>query len=66
MTCNTMIAINTDDWTNEPDTLYIGRMILGTGVRGILRYKPDIYTAVGIFRNNLYKVKPTVYALGER
>ena len=61
-----MIALNTDDWTNQPGTLNIGRMILGTGVRGILRYKPDIYTAVGIYRNNPYKLKPTVYTLGFR
>jgi hypothetical protein len=58
-----MFSILTSDWTDEDATMEIGRSVLRSGTRSVLRYKPDIFTVVGIYRANPWKIKPTIYTL---
>jgi hypothetical protein len=41
----------------------IGRTLFEAGVRGVLRYKPEVFTALGIYFKNSYQITPVVYEL---
>jgi hypothetical protein len=57
------ISISTTDWTNKTATMNIGRTLFEAGVRGVLRYKPEVFTALGIYFKNSYQITPVVYEL---
>ena len=58
---NAMMSVVTRDWTNKETTMEVAKVIreLGmTAIKGVLRYKPDIYTVVDIYRKNGYNLGP--------
>ncbi len=59
----TMISIHTKDWTDEETTLKIAEVARGLSLKDELHYKADAYTALGIYRNNVYNIIPTIYRL---
>jgi hypothetical protein len=58
---NAMISIFTNNWTNQAATMAVAKSIFNIGVHGRLRYKPEIFTALGIYYENPYNLKTTVY-----
>ena len=61
------IKIVTDDYTDEQETMKIGRgalKVFGAPILGgTIKYKPDIYSELKIFAHNPYKLRPTIYFL---
>ena len=58
---NAMMSVMTGDWTNEERTMEVAKVIRELGIpaiKGVLRYKPDIYTVVDIYRKNGYNLGP--------
>ena len=47
--------------TNENEIVGVERAIRNVGFRADLQYKPTIYTELGIYRNNKFGIRPTVY-----
>ena len=47
--------------TNENEIVGVERAIRNVGFRADLQYKPAIYTELGIYRNNKFGIRPTVY-----
>jgi hypothetical protein len=45
-----MVSVMTRDWTNEPETLEVGKRIQDLNPTFILLYKPDIFTTLEIYR----------------
>lgn len=39
----------------------VEKALRGIPLRGELQYKPDIYSRLGIYRGNKYKIRPTIY-----
>ena len=47
--------------TDETEIVGVERAIRNVGFRAELQYKPTIYTELGIYRNNKFGIRPTVY-----
>uniref|UniRef100_A0A8C3PCX8 Chromosome 11 open reading frame 68 n=1 Tax=Chrysemys picta bellii TaxID=8478 RepID=A0A8C3PCX8_CHRPI len=56
-----VICIYTDDFTDEEKVMDADAAIRGTGVKCLLSYKPDVYTYLGIYRDNRWHLCPTIY-----
>ncbi|XP_070622646.1 UPF0696 protein C11orf68 homolog [Erythrolamprus reginae] len=56
-----VICVYTDDFTNEEEVLVADSVIRATGVKCLLSYKPDVYTYLGIYRDNCWHLCPTIY-----
>ena len=40
----------------------IENLLRSSGVLGDLLYKPDIFSTLGIYRNNIWGFRPTIYS----
>jgi hypothetical protein len=56
-----MIAVVTKDGTNEEKTMKAAEVIRSLGISEPLIYKLDVYSALNIFRGNVYNIRPTIY-----
>ena len=48
--------------TNEDQVLGIEKTLRAVPIKSDMQYKPNIYTQLGIYRNNKYKLRPTIYS----
>uniref|UniRef100_A0A8C5MXS2 Chromosome 11 open reading frame 68 n=1 Tax=Leptobrachium leishanense TaxID=445787 RepID=A0A8C5MXS2_9ANUR len=58
---NHVICVYTWDFTDEESIMQTDAVIRSSGVKCVLTYKPDIYTYLGIYRSNQWKICPTIY-----
>lgn len=58
-----MISVATLDWTDRDKTMEIAKKIREAGVLHRLRYKPDVFTTLEIYRRNDFGIRPTIYCL---
>ncbi|KAL9988321.1 hypothetical protein ACROYT_G002754 [Oculina patagonica] len=56
-----LICVYTEDFTNKEDVWAVERSIRKLGVKFTLRYKPNIYTTLGIYTGNEWQLRPTIY-----
>ncbi|KAJ3585223.1 hypothetical protein NHX12_013944 [Muraenolepis orangiensis] len=56
-----VICMYNRDFTDEGEVMRLDTAIRATGVKCQLSYKPDVYTYLGIYRNNRWKLCPTIY-----
>ena len=56
-----VICVYTEDFTDEEQVRAVEKGLKEVGVTAQMRYKPDIYTTLGIYRNNPWRLKPTIY-----
>lgn len=56
-----VICVYNQDFTDEEQVMGLDGAIRATGVKCPLSYKPDVYTYLGIYRDNRWKVCPTIY-----
>ena len=59
------MSVYTRDWTDEKKSLKIAKVIRDLGIKEELKYKPDLYTLLNIFRDGVFKLWPTVYRVPE-
>lgn len=57
-----VICIYNADYTDIKEVLAVEKEIRRLGMTAKISYKPDIYSVVGIYRNNKYGLKPTIYS----
>ena len=55
-----LIVYNTD-YTNTDQIMRVENLLRSAGVLTPLTYKPDIFSALGIYRNNIWGFRPTIY-----
>ena len=55
-----LIVYNTD-YTNTDQIMRVENLLRSAGVHTPLTYKPDIFSALGIYRNNVWGFRPTIY-----
>ena len=55
-----LIVYNTD-YTNTDQVMRVENLLRSAGVLTPLTYKPDIFSALGIYRNNIWGFRPTIY-----
>lgn len=56
-----VICVYNENFTDESEVVRLDSIIRSTGVKCPLNYKPDVYTYLGIYRNNCWKLCPTIY-----
>ncbi|XP_028834160.1 UPF0696 protein C11orf68 homolog [Denticeps clupeoides] len=56
-----VICAYNQNFTDEDQVMRLDAAIRSTGVKCPLSYKPDVYTYLGIYRNNRWKLCPTIY-----
>ncbi|KAJ8008165.1 hypothetical protein DPEC_G00101930 [Dallia pectoralis] len=56
-----VICVYNYDFTDERAVMRLDAAIRASGVKCQLSYKPDVYTYLGIYRNNRWKLCPTIY-----
>lgn len=56
-----VICVYTEDFTNEEQVRVVEKGLRKIGITAEMRYKPDVYTTLGIYRNNPWGLKPTIY-----
>ncbi|XP_006037167.1 UPF0696 protein C11orf68 homolog [Alligator sinensis] len=56
-----VVCVYTDDFTDEEHVLAADAAIRAAGVKCPLAYKPDVYTYLGIYRDNRWRLCPTIY-----
>jgi len=58
---NHAIQVINRDMTDENEIIGVERTIRNVSIRSDLQYKPNIYTELGIYRNNRFGIRPTIY-----
>ncbi|KAM9827654.1 UPF0696 protein C11orf68 homolog [Neosynchiropus ocellatus] len=56
-----VICVYNNNFTDEGEVIRLDSCIRASGVKCPLAYKPDVYTYLGIYRNNRWKLCPTIY-----
>ncbi|MBN3304844.1 CK068 protein, partial [Amia calva] len=56
-----VICVYTHAFTDQDEVVRLEAAIRATGVKCPLSFKPDVYTYLGIYRNNRWKLCPTIY-----
>ena len=56
-----VICVYNQSFADENQVIQLDAAIRATGVKCSLSYKPDVYTYLGIYRNNCWKMCPTIY-----
>ncbi|XDV19582.1 hypothetical protein PO909_025028 [Leuciscus waleckii] len=56
-----VICVYNQNFTDEEQVMRLDATIRAAGVKCVLYYKPDVYTYLGIYRNNRWKICPTIY-----
>ncbi len=59
-----LICVYTMDYLDKEDVFKQRKVLQEIGFRQLLFYKPDVYTYLGIYQQNPWKLKPT-YSLSE-
>jgi len=57
-----MISVYTRDFTDEDNVFEVERALRKVPVKLQMTYKPDLYTSLGIYRNNKFRLRPTIYS----
>lgn len=56
-----VICVYNQNFTDEEQVMRLDSVIRAAGVKCVMYYKPDVYTYLGIYRNNRWKICPTIY-----
>jgi len=56
-----VICVYTDNFVDQSDVRRVRNALRRLGVRNRISYKPDIYTYLGIYRNNPWRIPPTLW-----
>ncbi|XP_043101115.1 UPF0696 protein C11orf68 homolog [Puntigrus tetrazona] len=56
-----VICVYNQDFTDEEQVMRLDAAIRRAGVKCVLHYKPDVYSYLGIYRNNRWRICPTIY-----
>ncbi|CAH1791816.1 unnamed protein product [Owenia fusiformis] len=58
---NHVVCIYNQNFTEEEEVYDLENKIRNTGLKCQMNYKPDIYTYIGIYRNNEWSLRPSIY-----
>jgi len=56
-----VICVYTEDFTNKEQVRAVEKGLRKIGVTSVMTYKPDVHTTLGIYRDNPWGLKPTIY-----
>ncbi|XP_062305308.1 UPF0696 protein C11orf68 homolog [Osmerus eperlanus] len=56
-----VICVYNKNFTDDNQVMRLDTVIRATGVKCFISYKPDVYTHLGIYRNNRWNLSPTIF-----
>ncbi|CAC5360766.1 UPF0696 protein C11orf68 homolog,UPF0696 protein C11orf68 [Mytilus coruscus] len=56
-----VVCVYNDNYLNEEEVMDCEHGLRKIGIKCPLMYKPDVYTYLGVYRNNPWDLRPTVY-----
>eukprot|EP00092_Neocalanus_flemingeri_P008483 GFUD01009140.1.p1 GENE.GFUD01009140.1~~GFUD01009140.1.p1 ORF type:complete len:649 (-),score=224.49 GFUD01009140.1:8-1954(-) len=56
-----VICVYNTDYKDTEQVMRVENLMRSAGVETLLNYKPDIFSALGIYRNNKWGFRPTIY-----
>ena len=57
-----VICVYNTDYQDTEQVMRVENLVRSAGVATVLNYKPDIFSALGIYRNNKWGFRPTIYS----
>jgi len=57
-----VICVYNTDYKDTEQVMRVENLMRSAGVATLLNYKPDIFSALGIYRNNKWGFRPTIYS----
>jgi len=57
-----VICVYNIDYQDTEQVMRVENLMRSAGVATVLNYKPDIFSALGIYRNNKWGFRPTIYS----
>jgi len=57
-----VICVYNMDYQDTDQVMRVENLVRSAGVSTVLNYKPDIFSALGIYRNNKWGFRPTIYS----
>merc|ERR1719186_2490665 len=57
-----VICVYNTNYKDTEQVMRVENLMRSAGVTTILTYKPDIFSALGIYRNNKWGLRPTIYS----
>jgi len=57
-----VICVYNTDYKDTEQVMRVENLMRSAGVETVLNYKPDIFSALGIYRNNKWGFRPTIYS----
>jgi len=57
-----VICVYNMDYQDTEQVMRVENLVRSAGVATVLNYKPDIFSALGIYRNNKWGFRPTIYS----
>jgi len=57
-----VICVYNVDYQDTEQVMRVENLVRSAGVATVLNYKPDIFSALGIYRNNKWGFRPTIYS----
>ena len=61
-----VICIYTPDYEDKDEILRVDDLIRKAGIRGVLRYKPTIFSVLGIYSNNKWRIPASIHLSKEK
>ena len=55
------VNVYTKDFTNKEDVMEIERKLRDLGMKGRMAYKPRVYTIMGVYSQNKWGLRPSIY-----
>ena len=56
-----LVCIYNEDYQDKDQVMESERMIRQLGILCCMTYKPDIFTHLGIYKGNPWRIRPTLY-----
>ncbi|XP_062569894.1 UPF0696 protein C11orf68 homolog, partial [Saccostrea cucullata] len=56
-----VVCIKNDNFCDEDQVYESERTIRSLGIKCQLQYKPDIFTRLEVYKNNIWNLRPTIY-----
>ena len=58
---NHTISVYIKDFTDKAEMLRVEKALRSLGITEIMKFKPRVYSSIGIYSNNEWNVRPTIY-----
>ena len=56
------VSVYTRDFTDKADVMKMEGKLRDLGMRGLMTYKPRFYSIIGVYAQNKWRLRPSIYS----